>query len=256
MLNSRRPWFARRSHCRRTALALCAIAALLFGNAKPVHAQSASYHLPKTPNAPELLIFPPRNASAPRPVVVMLHGMCDTPENECPRLADALAEKAWLVCPRGNLTCNSGGASWSFSRRTRVAEQALSALRELHPREIDDAAGHTLAGFSLGAFAAVDASNQGAGSFRYLMLIGAKVQPSAVQLQQAGIHSVILMAGEWDMTFAHMNRQALWLTRQGIPSRFIGLGPVGHTFPSDINRRLRNALDFFSSPEYGKTSVL
>jgi predicted esterase len=233
----------RRTHFIRTACLLVLGASLTDSSAMAQTDQEAFY-LPRSGELPEILVFPPRDQTVKRPVVVMLHGMCDTPENECPRLAEAFANQSWLVCPRGDTPCASGGASWSMPRRSLIAEAALEALRAAFPGRVDEANRHTLAGFSLGAFAAVDCSNRAGGSFSNLVLIGASVEPSVERLQAAGIRSVVLMAGEWDMTFNHMTHQAERLTRRGIRSRFIGLGRIGHGFPSDINQRLSESLEF------------
>src|SRR5262245_45743706 len=65
--------------------------------------------LPPERNAPGVLVFPPADRTSPRPITVMLHGMCGTPENACPYFARVAAKDSWLICPRGTLTCPSGG---------------------------------------------------------------------------------------------------------------------------------------------------
>src|SRR5678815_4135661 len=63
------------------------------------------------------VVVPPRDASAPRPAVVYLHGMCGEPANGCSWFADGATPFGWLVCPRANGACASGGAgaSWTGS---------------------------------------------------------------------------------------------------------------------------------------------
>jgi predicted esterase len=118
----------------------------------------------------------------------------------------------------------------------------IEHMRASFGARIDEIAGHTLAGFSLGALAAVDAFQGGSASFRHLILIGAKVEPTVAWLRDARIKDVVLMAGQWDMMYQHMARKARMLVRSGVVARFFDLGPVGHQFPADINQRLRSAL--------------
>lgn len=214
---------------------LCALASTASATPTPSFVQ-------KPEGLPELMIFPPKDASVARPVVVMLHGMCDEPVNECPLVADAFTERAWLVCPRGDTPCNGGGATWSWAKRAKIPDQVIEHMRVSFGARIDETAGHTLAGFSLGALAAVDAFQGGSASFRHLILIGAKVEPAVAWLRDARIKDVVLMAGQWDMMYQHMLRKARTLERSGVVARFFDLGPVGHQFPADINQRLRNAL--------------
>jgi len=111
---------------------------------------------------------------------------------------------------------------------------------------IDETTGHTLAGFSLGAFAAIDAFERGPTPFRHLVLIGAMVEPAVSTLLDAGVEDVVFMAGQWDMTYQHMLRKSEVFDRSGLASRFVDLGPVGHQFPVDINQRLRTALTWIN----------
>jgi predicted esterase len=224
------------------------LAATLLGSLVPTaKAAPLAPALPGPAALPPVLVYPPKDATAARPVVVMLHGMCDVPANECPLLAEAFTERAWLVCPRGDTPCDGGGATWSQSKRGRIPEQALDYLRARFGNQIDEKAGHTLAGFSLGAFAAIDAFQGGQSPFRHLILIGAKVEPAVTTLLGSGVTDVVLMAGQWDMTYQHMARKSQALVRQGLDSRFVDLGPVGHQFPTDINQRLRLALTWINA---------
>src|SRR5690349_12584887 len=81
----------RRSALAVIAAALLAPAALLV--ARGAAAQSSDAAPPAEWLAPandgaDVLVYPPRRDRAtPRPVTVMLHGMCDLPERECPYFA-------------------------------------------------------------------------------------------------------------------------------------------------------------------------
>jgi predicted esterase len=221
--------------------------------AKP-SAEAAARSLPPLPSGPvylndahgtpNVLVYPARRASsAPRPPAVMLHGMCDEPEWECPHFAAATAEHAFLVCPRANLRCDGGGSIWSGDGRSSAAiEASVSRAAAEYPEYIDAVGGRTLIGFSLGAIRAVELANSGNGKWRSVIAIGAKVHPRADRLCQAGVERVVLAAGDHDMMKWHMVGEAKRLARAGFPVAFMSMGKVGHTFPKDIEARMRRAL--------------
>jgi predicted esterase len=125
-------------------------------------------------------------------------------------------------------------------------EAAVAQVRAQFPGEIDESTGRTLIGFSLGAFVANDvAQHEGAQPlYPRLLLIGARVFPDVARLKRAGVQRVVLAAGEFDMTYAHMAGQAQRLARSGLPAQFIGLGRVGHRFPDDFAHYFERALNF------------
>lgn len=207
-------------------------------------AETTPFTVPASAELTQLVVYPPKS-SRPSPVVVMLHGMCDVPENECPLFAEATTEQAWLVCPRGDAVCPGGGATWSWGKRKELPERVIRYMTAQYGERIDARRGHTLAGFSLGALAAVDATSLGVTSFRHLLLIGAKVEPSLPLLRRADITDVVMMAGRWDMMYGHMKQRSHALERGGINTRFFDLGEVGHWFPRDFTFTLREALRYY-----------
>jgi predicted esterase len=208
-------------------------------------AQPVSFTVRANAENPQLLVFSPKSMR-PSPVVVMLHGRCDVPENECPRFAEAVTEQAWLVCPRGDVPCAGGGATWSYPKRKELPSTVLSFMKTHFAERIDARRGHTLMGFSMGAIAAVDAIGHANGDFSHLVLIGAKVEPTASALRRSGFSDVVTMAGQWDMTWAHMQGLTRRLALDGMRSRFVDLGPIGHWLPLDMNLYVRQALSFYA----------
>jgi len=197
----------------------------------------------------EVLVYPPRDRAAPRPLTVMLHGMCDEPEAECPHFAEVVTRSGWLLCPRAETRCPGGGSIWGYRRRHHTVERAVELARAAFPGELDETHGRTLIGFSLGALFGMDLGHQGAGRYPRLLLIGAKVEPSAVLLRRAGVERVIFAAGDYDMMNAHMREQARRLDRQGVPTQFVSLGRVGHRFPGDLDLRLAAMLTWLDGTE-------
>jgi pimeloyl-ACP methyl ester carboxylesterase len=191
-------------------------------------------------------------------VTVMLHGMCSVPEAECPSFVDGATPYGWLVCPRGPSPCaDADGASWvwPFDLNAQGIEETLARVRELHPGEVDVSRGRVLVGFSLGALAAMQLAHDGNGRYAGLVLVGAEVYPNAALLSEAGVLRVVMAAGEQDMMRAHMVQQAALLDAQGIPTRFISLGDVGHAYPDDIDERMAEAIAWVRGDAVGPARV-
>ena len=193
-------------------------------------------------NKPEVIIYPPRDDTAgPKPVTVMLHGMCHAPEHECPYFAGVMTKRGWLLCPRASLTCEGGGPIWSYTKKYDTVEAAVDRVKSRYPGRVRDE-DRTLMGFSLGALAAMDLAHWGNGKWQTLVLIGAKVKPWGWQLEQKGVERVLMASGERDMMRWHMFEQARRLSRRGVTSTFMGMGDVGHWFARDMDSWLEGAL--------------
>ena len=198
--------------------------------------------LPKEGSSPEVHVYPPFDSTRPRRITVMLHGMCHAPEYECPWFADAVRKSSWLVCPRASLTCEGGGPIWQFKRMGQTVEAAVQRVKATYPGKLDESGGRVLMGFSLGAIGGMQLAHAGAGKWSSVILIGAKVFPNARLLQQAGVERLLMVAGDYDMMKWHMYRAARRLERQGMTSRFMSLGKVGHEFPPNMNVLMGRAL--------------
>jgi predicted esterase len=191
--------------------------------------------------------YPPGDLSGPRPVTIMLHGMCGAPERECPSYAPAVTGHAWLLCPRASVACEGGGHSWSLATTDRVIENALAQLAKVSPTAVDTR-GRTLIGFSLGALAAMQVAHEGRGRYRHVVLIGAKVFPDGRRLSEAGVERLALVAGDWDMMHDHMWQQHQRLARRGFASVFTSLGRIGHAYPADMTERISVLLGALGAP--------
>ena len=199
--------------------------------------------LDEAEGAPETIVLSPAEDGGPRPVTLMLHGMCSAPQYECGAFAD-LASGSWLVCPRAPLPCpGTDGATWPWPYETSAAslDAAVGRVAALHPDEVEPGDG-LLVGFSLGALAALDLAHHGDGRWRALVLVGADVYPDATALAQAGVLRVVMAAGEADMMFDPMQRAAAGLDAQGVPTRFVDLGAYGHEYPPDFAAKMDDAM--------------
>jgi predicted esterase len=209
---------------------------------------SAPVWLEQTAQEPAVLAFPPRKTGR-RPIAVMLHGMCDPPERECPYFANSVTEFAWLVCPRARLGCAGGGTMWDWVKKYETVDSAVERMRQYDAATVDAEHDRILIGFSLGALAAMDIAHRARGQWPKLLLIGAEVYPNATLLKRAGVKRVLLASGERDMMRWHMTQQAERLNRQGVPARYMSLGPVGHWFAPDMDTWMRGALSWLQSDD-------
>lgn len=200
--------------------------------------------------APALFAVPRSASEAKRPFVVMLHGMCDTPENECPFfLGDATKERA-VVCPRAPISCPGGGTQWQYKDAvvatlgstlvTRAAKQEGAAI---------DAAHGTLVGFSQGAYLAVHVLKKHEKVYENVVLLGAKVELTKDLLDKAGVRSVVLASGEWDAAKLHMRAMAAKLQKAGVRARYVSLGQIGHGFSRDMDGFFKEQLAWLEAPQ-------
>jgi len=206
-----------------------------------------------------VVVYPPKRDDVPQPVTVMLHGMCDEPENECPYFADAVTPRGWLVCPRAGLRCAGGGSIWDFNKRHETLRRSVELVETRFRQHVDTQAGRTLIGFSLGGIFGMDVAHRAQGEYPRVLLIGAKVDPSAAMLRSAGVEKIALVAGDYDMMNGHMQSAARRVQRAGMAARFMSLGKVGHWFPDDMTARMTLVLDWLDAlptePGLGEASL-
>jgi predicted esterase len=178
-----------------------------------------------------------------KPAIVYLHGMWASPEDSCGYFEHAATPFGFLVCPRGNAPLNDG-RMWAGSYAT-VAPQvhaALDAAAAMGPGKLDRSGGGTMMGFSNGAYFAVEVAASEPGRWTGLVLISMRLELDVPRLRTAGVHRIVLAAGEHDASYASMKALAERTDAAGLPTRFISLGPVGHQFPDDMDARMCDAV--------------
>jgi len=103
----------------------------------------------------------PTNATAKRPVVVVIHGAGDRPDWQCGGWRRSTNAYPFVLCPRG--TVSPGDSTPGDVRYTHAngpalgahIDVALAALAMRYPDYVDAAAPIVLAGFSLGSYGIV-----------------------------------------------------------------------------------------------------
>lgn len=196
--------------------------------------------------AGKAFVYPPHGESeGPRPVTVMLHGMCGAPQNACAPFVDVSTARGWLVCPRGEDACG-GGTRWRVNGPddARLVDGSVRAVATGHDGAIDDKAARVIVGFSLGGTAAVQIAQGSSGKYSGLVVIASQVHPDAAALKKAGVKRVVLAAGDLDMTSAPLQQDARVLESNGVPTRFVSLGHYGHGYPADMEQRMREPMEW------------
>jgi predicted esterase len=165
-------------------------------------------------------------------------------EGTCERVASAKDAGFVVVCPTGNVDYGDGRADWKGDgeEKARHIDAALEAA--LAPLSLEPSAerGDVLMGFSRGAFVARDVAYARANKWRGLVLIGAALTPDAARLRENGIRRVVLASGDFDGAKKTMVLARAKLCAQGMPARFVSLGPVWHALPEDSMKRLADAI--------------
>jgi predicted esterase len=229
-------WFGVRGWLRAWGFAL-----LFCGWSTPAAAEVRGIELAETADLPGVVLFPAR-ASGPRPLTVVLHGMCGEPSRTCSHFAAEVTESSNLICPRASQRCEGGGVSWPRAGFAAAVEAAIERAKSALPIPADEERGRTLIGYSLGAYRALDIAESTPGTYPRVMLIGANVVLDRRRLTENGVLRVLLSAGAWDMMHDPMQREAARAVRTGISARFLDLGPAGHAFGASFPGYLPDAL--------------
>jgi predicted esterase len=187
--------------------------------------------------------YAPADATAPRPAIVYLHGMWASPEDSCAYFERASTTFGFLVCPRGNAPLGEG-RMWAgtYASVAPSVHAALHAAGALAPGKLDGSRDGTLVGYSNGAYFAVEVAAFEPGRWTGLVLVDMRLDFDVARLRAAGIRRVVLAAGDRDGARASMQALAESTDAAGLPTRFMGLGPVGHEFPSDMEAHMCAAI--------------
>jgi hypothetical protein len=190
-----------------------------------------------------LELYPPRSRAGALPLTVALHGKDMDPLDLCEGWSDEARAGSWLVCPAGNAT-SSQAFDWGGTVEERLValDTQLAAVEAVYGPLVDHERGDVLVGFSRGGFLARDLLYAGRARFRGVVFLGAAVRLDPVRLRAAGVRRVLLAAGDQDDARSTMQHTALRLAALGMPARFVGLGPIAHVLPKDLDRIMRDAL--------------
>ena len=150
------------------------------------------------------------------------------------------SEVGWLVCPEAPNAEPMGLASWGDD----VAQQAVFVNRAIAAAHAQGASTEpgVAVGFSQGAYVTIDIIKTGRARFVGLVLLGAELHPDVQRLRAAGVVRVALGAGRQDAAFASLKEETARLANEGIETRFVDLGNVGHTYAAEDAAALSEAI--------------
>ena len=175
--------------------------------------------------------YPAQSSAVGRAPIVYLHGICGGPDRGCDAFALEATRFGPFVCPQANVSCESG-ASWGGAafQKLDAIDRGMQLVAERTEGALDVGRPGILIGFSQGGYAAVELVKARPGRFRGLFLVGASVRLDPKQMRSVGVTRVVLAAGRYDGTYAKLSALHHELAGSAIESRFVDLGPVGHTY--------------------------
>lgn len=227
----------------------------------PFEPEERMPRLPRSLNVPgfhpAVFVGPSQGRPWPRPVVVVLHGRDNRPEDECAIWQRTVGDGRWVLCPRGEpSTRHPGQDRWTWPDASQLraeVEATIEALELRFPGQVA-AEGRTLAGFSLGANLAPWVASQSPGLFTWLIVVEGTFrhldEERVTALRVAGIEGVgLFMSVVWRIERAA--ETALWLEAAGMTVELLDMRGAGHAYRPDFPTIGRDALERLWTAEGG-----
>jgi poly(3-hydroxybutyrate) depolymerase len=167
----------------------------------------------------------PLGATAPRPIVVVLHGAHDRAEWQCGSFRGVLGGRVFILCPQGQSDAARGGV-FGFGSYDDAAAELRAGLAALKARFGAHVAPSPvlLIGYGEGAALAADLARQEPAFFaRVAMVAGspAALSPSAIKVfADRGGKRMLFFCGEAECEASGVER-ALLLTRAGVAAKAV-----------------------------------
>ena len=194
--------------------------------------------------------YPPADRAAPRPADRLPARHVGEPRGLVRTFERAATPFGFLVCPRGNAPLGDGGSGYKmwtgdYASVAPTIHAALDAADALAPGKRSGQGG-TLIGYSNGAYFAAEVACSEPGRWTGLVLLSMHLELDATRLARAGVTRVVLAAGDRDEARASMQSLAARLNQDRgtapLEARYMSLGDVGHSFPSDMGARMCAAI--------------
>ncbi len=189
--------------------------------------------------------YPPRTRARPRPAIVYLHGRSGYPEQDCEKWAKVARGYGWLLCPSGQEERGGGARGWAnnWPAGRLAVDRAFAALRKKAGRGLS-ARGHTLIGFSEGAYVAMNVGVREPETFdRWLILAANDVYwggegEAELRKNRRRIKRVYLLTGSQDEVVDATRRVFDSLDRTGVHVMLRTPDDLGHDVPEARMREL------------------
>jgi predicted esterase len=191
----------------------------------------------------------PVGATAPRPIVVAVHGNYDRPEWQCEVWRAITSGSAFVLCPRGIVRPDAPRSEdrWTYGWNGRDLEReinaGLTALKRAYEPYVDPGP-MIYGGFSLGAILGADIVLWNPSRFSRAVLIEGGTTnwslASAKAFARAGGQRVLFACGQPDCV--RDTRTGLhWLQTAGVAARTASGGAIGHTYDGPVADAIVNS---------------
>ena len=205
------------------------------------------------PGFPDAVVALPNGASAPRPVLVVIHGSGDRPDWNCDAWRHITGDRGFVLCPRGDYVPRESGPGddrrythrgGAYLRRHVDAALAALATRFAGYVDVDRP---VLAGFSLGATEVAGLSGVDPARFpRVAELEGSQdvwTEERVRAFASGGGQTVLFGCGSsWCMPLAKV--QTARLQKGGVGARIVHAN-VGHSTDRPLQEAIMLELGWF-----------
>jgi predicted esterase len=203
--------------------------------------------------SPDVTAFvtPPIGTTAPRPLVVAVHGAGDRPEWSCGGWRLASLTSAFVVCPQGSPTTPRTFAWASSQMLGERVDAAVAAVRAKFAAYVEPGPA-IFAGFSQGATLAEPFLRKNAARFPIVILAEggyatARSPSFARAFRAAGGRRVVLVCGTPNC-FASAATSKKVLETAGVEALVVGDAKAGHNLNDRMQKALQAAWPELSAP--------
>lgn len=202
---------------------------------------SAFFELP-VPGYDSALVSVPRDTSRPRPVLVVAHGARVDPEWQCSVWQEALGDRAFILCPRGERTTRDGNVVYVWgSNFGAVMDASITALRARFGPRVDPGP-MVFNGYSQGAYLAPQYVMKNVARFpRVVMTEGGQRGWNPQAFAKAGGTRMLFACGQTDCEKA-ARPVTTTFARAGVESRLAYAQGGGHSYGGAVGERIREQL--------------
>lgn len=202
-----------------------------------------------------IFVAPPIGATAPRPLIIAVHGAGDRPEWSCGGWRLAAQASAFVACPQGSAMTTEKFAWASPAVLTERVENALEQVRARY-RPYLDGGPVVFAGFSQGATYAEPLLRKHAARFPIVILAEggyaiARSPAFAAAFREGGGRRVVLVCGN-PGCFATANQAKKVLLRAGLEAMVVGDPKAGHNLNERMQKALQAAWPDITAPLSGR----
>lgn len=206
----------------------------------------------KVPGYKDAAYYEPLRRKRKNPIFLYLHSKNGRPFIDCKLWYRAGIEYGWVVCPSGIKVRENGYLSWDNNpfEAERVIKATINALSNKYKGKVLLKKG-ILAGFSEGAFIALQVGLKMNDIFPYLFIIGADTQyigyndTQKLKTLNKKI-KIYLITGEKDPVVQRTKEVEKILKKLKINTKLKIIKDVGHEIPKDITQFTRNSIRWFT----------